>query len=194
MLDPALAAWVEKVIADTQSRQISWKSVNPTTYLWETSPPRPARVVLQRVERVEVLQATAIRPSQRKTITTLLLQAFDLSKPQAPVVATLNGADDPETNDALKVMYETVARVATKETLEFLNSLLPKPSRRDEPIEKWFFVIAGTENRQVHTSDAIYDTEAEAQSAGTEYLKNNKAIVMRATDPNEVFTVMSGRQ
>lgn len=38
---------------------------------------------------------------------------------------TLNGADDTETNELLKKMYEAVASVATQETLEFLNSLLP---------------------------------------------------------------------
>jgi hypothetical protein len=161
--------------------------------MWETSQPRPARVVLQRVDRVEVVQAVAGRPAQRKMTTNLVLQAFDLSKPQTPV-ATLNGAEDPETNDILKTMYEAVVKVATKETLDFLNSLLPKPSPGDGAITKWFFVITGAANRRVHTSDAIYDTEAEAQSAGSEYLTNNKASVMRPGDPNELFAVMSGRQ
>jgi hypothetical protein len=58
---------------------------------------------------------------------------------------------------------------------------------------KWFFVITGIASRRVYKSDAIYDTEAGAQSAGTEYLKKNKASVTRSTDPNEIFTVMSGR-
>jgi hypothetical protein len=67
-------------------------------------------------------------------------------------------------------------------------------SRAEVTLMKWFYLIAGTANRSVKKSDAIYDTEAEAQSAGTEYLKNNKAAVVRSNDPNEIFTVMSGRQ
>jgi hypothetical protein len=65
---------------------------------------------------------------------------------------------------------------------------------REEKQMKWFYVITGTGGRSVKKSDAIYDTEAEAQSAGTAYLQNNKAAVARSSDPNEVFTVMSGRQ
>jgi hypothetical protein len=59
---------------------------------------------------------------------------------------------------------------------------------------KWFFVINGTGSRTVKKSDAVYETEAEALKAGTDYLKNNKTAIMRPTDPTEVFSVMTGRQ
>jgi hypothetical protein len=54
---------------------------------------------------------------------------------------------------------------------------------------KWFFDIRGTGNRSVKQSEAVYATDQEAQSAGTEFLKNNNASVMRPSDLNEVFTV-----
>jgi hypothetical protein len=59
---------------------------------------------------------------------------------------------------------------------------------------KWFFSIRGTANRSVEESDAVYETEKEALAAGTEYLKNNKAAVMRPTDPNEFFSITAGRK
>jgi hypothetical protein len=59
---------------------------------------------------------------------------------------------------------------------------------------KWFFDIRGTSNRSVKQSDAIYETESEAQAAGTEFLKKNKASVMRYNDPNEIFTITTGRK
>ena len=57
----------------------------------------------------------------------------------------------------------------------------------------WFYSIRGSANRLVKKSDAIYATEQEAIAAGTEYLKSNKASVHRASDPNEIFSVMARR-
>ena len=59
---------------------------------------------------------------------------------------------------------------------------------------KWFYVINGTGSRKVRKSEPIYGSEAEALKAGTDYLRANKASLMRSDDPTEVFSVMTGRQ
>ena len=124
MLDPAINDWLQQAIAGTNSGQISWRLVNPTTYTWETSPP-PSRVVLQRVERQENVNVMVGGRVQKKVSSAFLLQAFDLSKPQIPQV-TLNGSDDSITNNALKELFDAVEIVANRERINFLKSLLPK--------------------------------------------------------------------
>jgi hypothetical protein len=57
----------------------------------------------------------------------------------------------------------------------------------------WFYSIRGTGNRSVRQSQAIYETELLATTAGTEYLKINKPSIQRADDVNELFTVTAGR-
>jgi hypothetical protein len=58
----------------------------------------------------------------------------------------------------------------------------------------WFYNIHGTGNRSVLQSEAIYETEQLAQTAGTEYLKSNQASIHMAHDAHEIFTVTTGRQ
>ena len=58
----------------------------------------------------------------------------------------------------------------------------------------WFYSIRGTRNRPVTQSEAIYETEQLAQTAGTEYLKKSKTSVQRVNDIGEIFTVTTGRQ
>jgi hypothetical protein len=57
----------------------------------------------------------------------------------------------------------------------------------------WFYSIHGTGNRSVLQSEAIYETEQLAQTAGTEYLKNNQASIHREHDAHEIFTLASCR-
>ena len=58
----------------------------------------------------------------------------------------------------------------------------------------WFYSIHGTGNRSVLQSEAIYETEQLAQTAGTEYVKKSKTSIQRANDIYEIFTVTTGRQ
>jgi hypothetical protein len=57
----------------------------------------------------------------------------------------------------------------------------------------WFYEIRGRSNRLVKR-DGEFDSEKEAILAGTRYLQNNKAAIMQPDNPDEVFTVMSGRK
>ncbi len=57
----------------------------------------------------------------------------------------------------------------------------------------WFYEIRGSRNRLVKRSDAIYATENDAISAGTDYLDKDKATVLTGA-VDEVFSVMAGRK
>jgi len=125
MLDPELRAWIDQVVADTKSRLIVWKMVNPSTYVWEMTQPHAARVVLQRVERLNQTMIAPGRIQARKEFSHFVFQVFDLTKPAVPIVQT-NTQEDPSSADALLNLYDAVTGVESKETLNFLNSLLPK--------------------------------------------------------------------
>jgi hypothetical protein len=56
----------------------------------------------------------------------------------------------------------------------------------------WFYEIRGTNNRLVKR-DGRFAAEQEAIDAGNSYLRNNRAVVQRTEDPNEVFSIMAGR-
>jgi hypothetical protein len=126
MPTPELRAWMEQVIAGTTAGIIKWKAANPTTYTWDVPPPKMARVILQRVERIDNPQVSPGRVEQRK-VSFYLLHVLDLGKPQlgqVPVL-TLNGSEDSEGNAQLDRLFEIITAVITRETFDFLNSLLP---------------------------------------------------------------------
>jgi hypothetical protein len=123
-----LIQWLSQVIGMTESGTIKWKSANPTTFIWETQSAQvPARVVLQRLERMESY-LMAGRATQRK-VSYFILQAFQAPNPRSPAqqipIITMSGADDPEVNTPLEKLYGLVAVVAEREHIEFLKSLLP---------------------------------------------------------------------
>jgi len=123
MSSPELFEWLSLVVKGTDSGDIKWRQLNPTSYAWEQSVPRAARVILQRVDRMEPFQSSAGRVEQRK-IVQYILQVWDLAKQPAPLI-TLNGAEDPHTNSELEKLYGVVSNVSMREDLEFLRSLLP---------------------------------------------------------------------
>src|SRR5579862_6452357 len=46
-----LQGYVSDLAVATKAGKVNWKEVNPTTFVWETGPPRNARVSIQRVDR-----------------------------------------------------------------------------------------------------------------------------------------------
>jgi hypothetical protein len=58
---------------------------------------------------------------------------------------------------------------------------------------EWFYEIRGAGNRLVRRAGA-FNTEQEAITAGTRYLQDNKAAVVRPDYPDEVFSVMTGQK
>jgi|ERR1700731_235822 len=124
MPSPELKQWLIEVIKGTEAGSIEWKQINPSTYSWEQVG-KAGRVILQRVERTENYQTNVGRVAQRKVVQ-FLLQVFELTKTQNPVV-TLNGAEDQEANSGLAKLYDIIASALMRENLDFLKSLLPGP-------------------------------------------------------------------
>lgn len=122
MSSPEIREWLDHVIAGTNSGEIKWNQMNPTTYSWVQAPPKTGQVILQRVERLETVQI-ANRAITQKKVTQHILQAVDPGKRPGAVV--LNGSLDPELNSQLEKLFEIVSNVATSENLSFLKSLLP---------------------------------------------------------------------
>lgn len=124
MLSPELREWLEQVIKNTEARTIKWGAPNPTTYFWEITTPTPARVVLQRIERKENYQQAPGRIATR-TVVQYILTASDLRKPQIPEMS-LNGMVEPDVNPLLEKLYTSISTVVTRDSVEFLRSLLPQ--------------------------------------------------------------------
>jgi hypothetical protein len=122
-----LSAYIEQVIAATRAGTMSWMEVNPTTFVWDTREPRPARLSLQKVARTVPIQSG--RPGYGTRIdTTYLLQALEMNfnNPAASKVRlSMNGAEKPEMNDSLKTLYMLVEAAKIKDSVDFLRSIIP---------------------------------------------------------------------
>lgn len=124
-----LLAYVDEVIAATSAGAILWKAVNPTTFVWETSTPRNARLSFQRVERVtgtvNVMVGGRPRPQQQK-LTYYLFQGFDLSGPSATPVVNIESAEDGDLNRRFGTLFELIKTGLSERSLKFLRDILPK--------------------------------------------------------------------
>jgi hypothetical protein len=119
-----LLQWLGDVKVGTNDGRIKWKVSNPTTYLWEARASRPARVVLQRIDRAVPVQTE--KGVIQESSPAYILQVFDLASPgAAPVV--FNGSIEREVNSLLKDLFENVVHVSQRQEIDFLNSILPKP-------------------------------------------------------------------
>jgi hypothetical protein len=116
--------WVNQVIHSTESGAIQWRPANPTTYTWDTRSPKAARVILQRIDRMENYRTQTGAVGQRKVFN-YLLQAFDLSAQQATPVLTINGSEDAEANPQLENLYTIISNTTIRENIDFLKSILP---------------------------------------------------------------------
>jgi hypothetical protein len=123
MPNPELHDWLDQVMKATDEGTIKWRMANPTTYTWEIPAPKNGRVILQRVDRMETYQVAPGRVAQRK-IVQYILQVFDLQKLQVPAIQ-LSGAEDPEANTQLEKLFGVASSAATRDSLNFLKSLLP---------------------------------------------------------------------
>ena len=132
MSNPDLTAWLDRVIDTTKSGGIQWKTVNPTTYTWESrTPASSGRVALQRIEQMEParqIQPGVVRAAQKRTV--YLMQVFDISKAPLPgpqtAVISLNGGEDAEINAKLESLFSLASTIVPRESIDFLRSLLPQ--------------------------------------------------------------------
>ena len=124
----ALLAYIADLSNATAVGKISWRSVNPTTFVWEAPSPQNARLSLQRVERVVAVSTAMVggRPvPQQKKQTFYLIQAFDQPGSATPIM-NVDSSDDIELNQRLSELFELIKTGVSEKTLEFLRSMLPK--------------------------------------------------------------------
>ena len=127
--NPGLSNYADELMEATKAGKIEWKTVNPTTFVWETASPG-ARVSLQRVERV--VPVTTLGPNGRPSITPrrdvfFLFQVFDLTRipTNAPIV-TADSSADAQLNQKFTALFDLIKSGISEKILEFLQSILPK--------------------------------------------------------------------
>jgi hypothetical protein len=120
-----LQSWIQRVIVGTQDGSIKWTPQNPTVFLWE-SPNPPGKVFLQRTDQSEQV-AEGGRQSVRK-YSVYFLSVINPANLQN--VVTVRGDADPDANKQLETLYEAIQARIERETLDFLNAILP-PDKKD---------------------------------------------------------------
>jgi hypothetical protein len=121
-----LQAYISDLITATNAGKVNWRTVNPTTFIWETGPPRNARVSLQRVDRVvQVAVSQAVGPPRmaQQFQSSYVFQAFDGRTP-TPVLS-VDTSGDPELTKRITELFELVKSSVSRKTLDFLRSILP---------------------------------------------------------------------
>lgn len=125
MASPEFSEFIDygnKLLDATRSGDIDWTKANPTTFVWEVKSPKRARVTLQQVDRRERDQATRAL----KTTRAYVFNVHDLATGAvANQRLSVSGTDDPEVNEILKTLFETIASGVTRKGLDFLKSVIP---------------------------------------------------------------------
>lgn len=125
-----LQKYLDEVIAATSAGKIPWKSVNPTTFVWETG---NAKVSLQRVERITQVSIPPVQlpgrpPLQQRMAqvasVSYVFQAFDMGRPNVPIL-NLESSMDKALDQKLQDLFDLVKTGVSQKTLDFLRSILP---------------------------------------------------------------------
>ncbi|MBI3477398.1 MAG: hypothetical protein HY010_16825 [Acidobacteria bacterium] len=114
-----LRAYVDELIAATNAGKINWKTVNPSTFVWEPGAPKNARVSLQRVDRT-----TPTGNVTRREIF-YLFQAFDSMEPNTSPVVSVESRKDGELQLRFATLFELIKTGLSQKNLDFLRSILP---------------------------------------------------------------------
>jgi hypothetical protein len=116
---------VRDLIAETQRGYFQWRSVNPSTYVCDAPASEgrtAARLILQRIERILVPRAGT--PHKE---THYLLQGNEITAQGGMILKlSISGAENPEINELLDQLYQSLLSGSGDEGLEFLKSLLGK--------------------------------------------------------------------
>ncbi len=126
-----LATYLRQLKDATEGGKMSWSQANPTTYVWTALPPQFARVTLQKVARPATpppATTTGIVNSaiQAKPAPSFyyILQGLDTRTNLTKLV--INSSLNPSLNQALADLYSAAADRYTSDSIEFLQSILPK--------------------------------------------------------------------
>jgi len=119
----ALADYIDELVKATEQGKIDWNAVNPTTFVWETTAPRNARVSLQRVERTVSVRVGSVNIPQKAI--SYLFQVVDLKQPTPPILI-VDTAEDNSLKEKLAALFNLMKTGISDKTLEFLKSILPQ--------------------------------------------------------------------
>ena len=114
---------IDELIQATKSGAINWVLLNPTTYLWETSAPKSARVTVQAATRPIPVRTPA--GAGIRQVKHYILQVLESTPPVQKTRLLLNGAEDDEINEQIGELYTVIEIKLSEESLGFLKSIIP---------------------------------------------------------------------
>jgi hypothetical protein len=123
-----LLAYISQLIEATRSGAMSWAEANPSTFIWDTRQPKPARLSLQKVARNVQVQPGRAGYGTRAEIS-YLLQALEISPSAQILRLSINGAENQKLNGSLDELYKLVEGKKVRDNIEFLKSIIPPPSK-----------------------------------------------------------------
>lgn len=117
-----LFTYIKEIIDSTRAGNIVWERANPTTFVWRPSDLEKGRVVLQRIDKQEIIRSVSGRPQVRinKLYVLQILQGLS-----GTVAMSVGGESDDNINKELAGLYGEVGASISKRGLELLKSLLP---------------------------------------------------------------------
>jgi hypothetical protein len=118
-----LSKYLDQLIEATRDGSMKWVEANPTTLVWDTRSPTPARLALQRFDQqlpVNLEGRTAL-----KKVTRHVLQVLDTSSHTPTQRMMLSGTEDEELNDKLKSLFEAAKSAMVRQSFDFLKSIIP---------------------------------------------------------------------
>jgi len=121
-----IKSYVEQLIAATLGGTMKWTQVNPTTYVWDTRVPQPARLSLQRLERQELRPSLGQPIPSIQKVHSFVFQAFE-SQPGGTLIQRLGIAsqENKELNQLLDKLFQTIDQLRTRQSLDFLKNIIP---------------------------------------------------------------------
>jgi hypothetical protein len=118
-----LRAYVDQLAEATRNGSIKWRDANPTTFIYETGSVKPAGLMLQRLER-----AVATKTEDGR-IVPIKKFSYRFYANEGPVNRlTIDSSGDAGVNQSLETLFELIKSEISRETLDFLKSILPAKS------------------------------------------------------------------
>jgi hypothetical protein len=119
-----LRGYLVNLINATREGTIQWRSVNPTTFVYETgTEEKGARLTLQRLERT-VRTVVGGRIVANKSFS-YLLQAHEVIGGRMTLKVNIDGDDDDDANERLSSLFDIVKSGLSRKGLDFLKEILP---------------------------------------------------------------------
>lgn len=122
-----LHAYFDQLVQATEAGVITWKEVNPTSYLWSAG--GNAFFTIQRTESIVQRRAAngAVVSAKEPAF---IFQAYEMSNLVSSLGSTLkfsvNTTEERNFRDKLAVLFEAIRSKASEEGIDFLKQHLPR--------------------------------------------------------------------